>query len=110
MELIAYFIAMLIVSIGSVWVAGFLYGLFHRPAIYFPFSLAFKMAACVVFGSLLLMMVGGPVLSTLVFNAEMKKRSDYSLWPCIVSGALISTLSAVVIYYSAFVLAWEIIG
>lgn len=108
MELIAYFLILIFVSVGSFWVAGILYGLARRPAVYFPVSLAAKMAACAVFGSLMFM-VGGVILSTVVFNAEMAKRDDYTKWPTIISGALISILCTVAIYFSAMLLAWQIL-
>ncbi len=108
MELVVYLVVVIIVSIGSFWLAGIIYGLFQRPAVYFPMSLAAKMAACAVFGSLLLM-VGGVILSTLVFNAEMAKRSDYNRWPTIIFGALISVLCTIAIYFSVMILAWQIL-
>lgn len=107
MPLVAYIFVISFVSVGCFWIAGSLYGLFHRPSIYFPVSLAAKMALCAVLGGLMLM-VGGVVLSTLVFNAEMKKRQDYQRWPTIIAGIVMSLLCTVIIYYSAFVLAWEI--
>ena len=108
MELIAYFLAVTSVSIGSFWIGGSIYGLIHRPAIYFPLSLAAKMAACAVFGTLLFM-IGGVVLATLVFNAEMAKRADYSRWPTVFYGALLSMACIIVIYFSAIALAWQIL-
>lgn len=107
MELILFFILATIVSIGSFWVAGLTYGLIHRPSIYFPLSLATKMAICAVFGALMFM-VGGVILSTLVLNAEMAKRPDYKKWPTIVSGLVMSVLCTVVIYFSVFSLAWKV--
>lgn len=109
MELVAYCLVIVVVSVGSFWLAGSLYGLFHRPAIYFPLSLATKMALCATFGALLFM-VGGVVLSTLVFKAEMKKRDDYKQLPVLLVGALISVLCTVAIYFSALSLAWKILG
>lgn len=107
MEPILFFILVAIVSVGSFWLAGTVYGLIHRPAIYFPMSLATKMALCAVFGALMFL-VGGVVLATLVFNAEMAKRQDYNKWPTILSGVFISVLCTVVIYFSAFALAWQV--
>lgn len=107
MPLVAYILVITFVSIGCFWITGSIYGLFHRPSIYFPFSLAAKMAVCAVVGGLMLM-VGGVILSTLVFNAEMKKREDYERWPTIIVGAIMSLLCTVIIYFSAFALAWEI--
>lgn len=76
MPLVAYILVITFVSISCFWIAGSIYGLFHPPSIYFPFSLAAKMAIWAVIGGLMLM-VGRVILSTLVFNAEMKKRDDY---------------------------------
>ncbi|PLW67084.1 hypothetical protein [Pseudohalioglobus lutimaris] len=109
MELIAYVVVVILVSVGSFWIAGSIYGLIHRPAIYFPISLATKMALCAVFGALFLM-IGGVLLATMVFNAAMQQRPDYSRWPTIVSGLVISILCTIVIYFSAVTLAWKIIG
>jgi len=108
MELIAYLFVVIFVSVGSFWVSGIIYGLVQRPAVYFPVSLAMKMAVCAVFGSLMFM-IGGVILSTLVFNAEMGKRSDYRKWPTIISGLAISILCTVLIYFSAIGMAWEIL-
>ncbi|MEM8661415.1 MAG: hypothetical protein AAGF35_11070 [Pseudomonadota bacterium] len=109
MELIIYLLVVAIVSVGSFWVAGTIYGLVHTPSLYFPVLLATKMAACAVFGTLLFLL-GGLVLSTLVFNAEMGKRQDYQKWPVIFAGLLISLLCSVVIYIAAIGLAWQILG
>ncbi|MEM8562165.1 MAG: hypothetical protein AAGF57_08010 [Pseudomonadota bacterium] len=108
MELIIYLLVISIVSVASFWVAGTIYGLIHAPSLYFPVSLATKMAACAVFG-VLLFLLGGVVLSTLVFNAEMEKRQDYQRWPVIFAGLLISILCSVVIYVAAIGLAWQIL-
>ena len=108
-ELVAYFAVVIVISVGSFWLAGSLYGLFHRPAIYFPLSLATKMALCATFGAMLFM-VGGVVLATLVFNAEMKNMDDYKQWPVLIVGALISVLCTVVIFFSVISLAWKILG
>lgn len=108
MELVIFFIVVTVISIGSFWITGLVYGLFHKPAIYFPMSLAAKMAFCAVFGSLLFM-VGGVVLSTLVFNVEMAKRPDYNKWSTIISGVVISVLCIVAIYFSTIALAWQIL-
>lgn len=108
MELIAYFLAVSAVSIGSFWMLGSLYGLLHRPAVYFPLSLATKMALCAFFGSFLFV-VGGALLSTVVFHAEMAKRPDYKKWPVILSGLLISTICCAIMYVSVISLAWTIL-
>lgn len=108
MELIIFFILIAIVSIGSFWLAGIIYGLIHRPSIYFPFTLAAKMAVCAVLGSFVFIL-GGVALSTLVFNAEMSKRRDYKKWPTILTGILISVICLITIYFSLFLLAWEIL-
>ena len=108
MELVLDFFLVTVVSIGSFWLAGSIYGLLHRPSIYFPVALATKMALSAVFGSLFFM-IGGVILSTLVFNAEMSKRHDYSRWPVVFSGLVISILCTVIALYSVFFLAWEVL-
>ena len=108
MELVFYLVLVAVISIASFWVLGTLYGLCRRPAIYFPFSLAGKMALSAVFGGLLFL-VGGIILATLVFNGEMIKRNDYRRWPTLIAGAIISIICTVIIYLSAFSLAWEIL-
>ena len=108
MELALYFVVIALISIGSFWVAGSLYGLFRSPRIYFPFSLATKMALAAVLGGLLLM-VGGVILSTVVLNEEMKKRPDYQLWPTVIAGVVISIVCSMLIYFSIFSLAWVIL-
>ena len=108
MEFIAFLLAITFVSIGSFWATGILYGVIHRPAIYFPISLATKMAASAVFG-VWIFGVGGVVLATLIFNAEMMKRQDYNRWPTILAGGIISILCSIVIYFSVIALAWGIL-
>ncbi len=78
-----------------------------RPAMYFPLSLAFKMALCAVLGSFMLM-IGGVLVSTAVFNAEMAKRPDYNKWPTLVTGLIISVVCTVIIYFSIIGLALQI--
>ncbi|MGD2117363.1 MAG: hypothetical protein PVG66_03325 [Chromatiales bacterium] len=107
MVLVVYFLAITFVSVGSFWIAGNIYGLFRKKAIYFPIALAVKMALSAVLGGIFLL-IGGVVLSTLVFNAEMKKRSDYKPWSTLIVGAVISILCSALIFYSAIFLAWTI--
>lgn len=109
MELVLYFFIVIVISVGSFWFLGTLYGLFRRPAIYFPMTLAGKMAISAVLGGIFFL-VGGVILATLVFNGEMMKRADYQRWPTLIVGAVISIICTVIIYISAFTLAWEIIG
>ena len=108
MEFVAFLLAIIFVSIGSFWVTGTLYGFFHRPAIYFPMSLATKMAASAVFG-VWLFGIGGIVIATLVFNNAMMKRQDYSRWPAILAGSVISVVCSVIIYFAVFALAWGVL-
>lgn len=109
MELIIYLSVVALISVASFWIAGSFYGLIHRPAIYFPISLAAKMTFCAVFGSFIFM-IGGVVLSTLVLNHEMAKRRDYSKWPTIFAGVIISIVCIIFIYFSGLLLAWQILG
>jgi hypothetical protein len=108
MDFIVYLLAITFVSIGSFWIIGVIYGLFHRPAIYFPISLAAKMAVSAILGTLFVLGIGGVVLSTVVFNIEMMKRRDYNKWTTIIAGVIISVLGIIVVYVSAFALAWQI--
>ena len=109
MELVLYLFIVTAISVGSFWFLGTLYGLFRRPAIYFPLTLAGKMAISAVLGGIFFL-VGGVILATLVFNGEMMKRADYRRLPTLVTGAVISIACTVIIYFSAFALAWEILG
>lgn len=109
MDLVVVLLAVILLAVGSFWLLGFIYGLLRPNPIFFPLSLAAKMAAASVLG-VFLFGVGGIILATLVFNGEMSKRDDHRLWSTIVIGALISTVCTAVIYVSAFTLAWEIIG
>ena len=106
MELIIYGIIFTLISIGSFWFAGTLYGLIRKPKLYFPISLATKMAITAIFGTLIFM-VGGVVLSTFVFNSEMQKRNDYKRWPTIFIGTAISTSCSIIIFYSFRFLVWD---
>lgn len=107
-ELGLYFAAVTLVSIASFWVTGLIYGFLHRPAIYFPLSLAAKMMVCALFGSLLFV-IGGLILSTLVFNGAMSQRADYVAWSSILAGGVISVIGSVVMYYAVFSLAFRIL-
>jgi len=106
MEFIAFLLAIGFVSIASFWLTGMAYGLIHRPAIYFPVSLATKMAAAAVFGVWFFGI--GIVLATIIFNAEMMKRPDYNRWPAVIAGILISVICTIAIYFSVLALAWEV--
>jgi len=52
MELALYLLLVISISVGSFWFLGTPYGLFRRPAIYFPLSLAAKMAISAVLGGI----------------------------------------------------------
>jgi len=106
MELTLYGFIFILISLGSFWLVGSFYGLLRRPKIYFPISLAAKMSVAAVFGTLLFM-VGGIILSTLIFNSEMQKRKDYKRWPTIFIGTAISTSCLIFIYYSFQFLVWD---
>ena len=106
MELLFYTTLFILISIGSFWILGSLYGLFRKPKMYFPISLAAKMAITAVLGGLFFM-VGGVILSTVVFNGEMQKRNDYRRWPTILTGAAISTSCSIFIIYLFRFLIWD---
>lgn len=108
MQLVMFLLIITFISIMSFWISGTVYGLIRKPSIYFPITLAIKMAICSVFGSLMFM-IGGVILSTFVFNYEMQKRADYKKWPTIISGLFISILCTVSIYFSTITLAWKIL-
>jgi hypothetical protein len=105
MELVLYFLVVALVSVSSFWLLGSLYGLVRTPAIYFPLGLATKMALAAVLGAFLLG-IGGVVLATLIFNAEMMKRSDYRRWSTLLVGVGISIICTIAIYYAVMFLAW----
>ena len=65
------------------------------------------MAAAAVFG-VWFFGIGGVVLATLIFNAEMMKRQDYNRWPTIFAGAAISLVCSIAIYFAVLGLAWGI--
>ena len=108
LELALYLILVTCTSIAIFWLTGMAYGLMRSPAIYFPISLAAKMAVCGALGSLMFI-VGGVALATLVFTIEMAKRPDYQQWPAILAGSVISLVSLILIYLSVVVLAWQIL-
>ena len=108
MEIVLYFAVVTIISVGVFWIQGLVYGLLRPNSIYFPLSLAAKMAALAVVGALLFM-IDGVILATLMLNAEMKKRSDYVAWSTITVGIIMSLVGSAVIYVSAFALAWQIL-
>ncbi|SMF17778.1 hypothetical protein SAMN02745866_01169 [Alteromonadaceae bacterium Bs31] len=107
MELVVFFLLLAFISVGLFWLTGTIYGLLRRPAIYFPFTLALKMAAAAVFGTLLFIF-GGLVLSTLVFTFEFKKRPDYRPLPIVLAGVTISLICSIALYFIAFFLAWQV--
>jgi len=106
MELFFYSMVFLLLCIGSFWLLGSLYGLFRSRKIYFPVSLAAKMAVSAVLGGFFFM-IGGIVLSTLIFNADMQKRNDYERWPTVIAGTLISLLGSILTFFSSRWLIWD---
>ncbi len=87
-----------LLSISGFWLLGSFYGIFRKPKIYFPVSLAAKMTFAALVGCLLFI-VGGLVFSTLVFNNEMHKRQDYEFWPVIITGAALSILGSTLMVF-----------
>lgn len=108
MELIIYLLVMLVISVGIFWFLGSLYGLLRKPAIYFPFSLAAKMALVSILG-IWFMFIGGIIFPALIFDNAMSKRSDYKQWPSLIAGGIISLISIPILYYLALILAFKIL-
>lgn len=108
-EPILFLIAVLTVSFGCFWLLGLLYGLIHRPSIYFPPSLALKMSLGAIFGSFILGF-GGVVLATWLLNYEFQKRSDYRRANSIIAGLVISVIGSVVTLMAFYGLGWQIFG
>ncbi len=109
MDLVLLIAATLTICTASFWIFGSAYSLLRRPAVYFPPSLAVKMALGALFGAIV-MGFGGVLLATWIMNAEFRKRPDYSAWPCLIAGALISLVCSAITFVAAWSLAWEILG
>jgi hypothetical protein len=108
MEIVIFIIATIICCVGLFWIAGGIYGLTHRPALYFPLSLAAKMALAALAG-VWFFGLGGIALATYILNSEMIKRQDYRRWPTIIAGVIISTLCSIAMFFLLFTLAWGIL-
>ena len=104
-QIAGYFVMVSVISVAIYWILGLIYGLCHRPPIYFPLPLAAKMAVTGVLGTVFFM-VGGLILATLVLRAEMMKRDDFETWPTVIAGVVISVIAIPAIYVSAFSLAF----
>lgn len=110
MELIAFLAVVFLVCSVSFWLLGALYGLVvHRPAIIFPPSLSLKMALGAIAGFVILGF-GGIIFSTWLMNIEFAKRADYRRLSCIVAGVIISAIASAITLFSAYGLAWSILG
>lgn len=109
MELLFVFVLTLIAGIASCYVLGNLYSLCRRPAVYFPLLLAAKMSSVCLLG-IALGGFGGIVLGTLVFNRAFRLRSDYNVVGCVIAGSVISAAVCLIMVFSGYLLAWEIIG
>ncbi len=86
-----FFLCVAVTAIALFWIQGLIYGLIRSPAVYFPFSLALKMAGASIAGALVLGF-GAIVLPTAVFVFEFKKRDDFVMWRSVVIGVLISAV------------------
>lgn len=110
MEWVVFVFVMLLLAIVFYWLVGMAYGLVvHRPAVYFPFNLAFKMALASLFG-LPLAGFGGVFLAVYVFHQSFSQRADYQQLTGLVAGVTIAVLVSGLLLMSAYFMAWEILG
>ena len=113
MDLAAWFVlglyvtAVVAAAIAAFWVFGIGYGLLRRPAVWFPFGLAAKMAAAGIAGSALLGF-GGIIAAAAVFNHAFGLREDHRALTAWFAGAVIATLALAVTVLAAYGLAWSI--
>ncbi|MGI9329069.1 MAG: hypothetical protein ACR2PZ_27875 [Pseudomonadales bacterium] len=109
MEFVLFLAAVLLVSVASFWLMGSMYGLIHRPSVYFPPTLAMKMSLGAIFGSFVLG-VGGVVLAAYLMNYEFKKRPDYRAGSCILVSVIISVVGSAATLFAVYGLSWQILG
>ncbi len=109
-ELGLFVVAFFFVTTMTIWLLGSLYGLLlHRPAVYFPFSLAASMALATFVGAFVLGF-GAIIAATAVFVYEFKKRDDFVMWQSLLAGTVISIITLVVMYFAFMFMAWELAG
>lgn len=104
MEPVIFFLALAAIGITSFWVLGIVFGLIHRPAVWFPLKLAAQMAAAATIGAACFV-VGAIALPTWLMSNEFKKRADYKPVPIITAGVVISFLAVAATYFAAFYIA-----
>ncbi|MGR8919217.1 MAG: hypothetical protein ACU85V_06340 [Gammaproteobacteria bacterium] len=107
MELVVFVVADFLAGIAVFCLLGALYGLVHRPAIYFPPLLGVKMAAAAVLG-LVLFGIGGIVLATWVFADAFTKREDHGTLKGVLVGLAIATFGSGAMLFVSMWLAWQV--
>lgn len=106
MELVLFFSAVIGAGVATFWFCGSLYGLFRRPAVYFPFWLAVKMTLAALVG-LIVYGFGAVVAGTVVFVLEFRKRPDFRPLTGFLAGGVISLAGSAVMFMLGFTLAWQ---
>lgn len=103
-----FFLMLYLVAFFGFWLLGMVYGLFRRPAVWFPARLAATMAAAGLAGALV-GGIGGIVLATVVMDQAFAKRDDYRTLPVVVGGVVISTIVLAGTLFAAYALAWQVL-
>lgn len=104
MEPVIFIVALAAIGIACFWILGIVFGLIHRPAIWFPLKLATQMAVAAAIGAACFL-VGAIALPTWLMSNEFKKRPDYKPVPIIVAGVVISSLALTATLFATFYIA-----
>ena len=109
MELVLFFFLLILVGIVVFSVqCFFFFGLSGRPVL-LAFTLSWKLTLGAIVGVWFLGF-GAILLPTIWINAAIEPLPNYSKVRDIAIALIISTISAVIMYVSFFVLAWDVLG
>lgn len=109
MELVIFFAVLSLVGILLYFLLCFFFFAFTARPVFLALNLSWKMSVGSIIG-LPLLGFGAVLLPAIWFNAAVEHLPNYSKWRDISAAFLISIASCVVMYFTAFWLAWEVFG
>lgn len=104
MEPVFFIAAVAAIGVSFFWVLGIIFGLIHRPAVWFPLKLAAQMAGAAAIGAVAFA-IGAIALPTWLMCNEFKKRADYKPVLIIIGGVVISSVAIAATLYATLYIA-----